>query len=191
MARTSWARRSSRSPGDSTIVQDELLSTSYSGRNCLSDGLLLRHRRSCGAVFGLGSLKSSCFRMRLMATEIAEFDFCIIFWLCSSGSSPLRMGSATAGWSRPAPSQSGRRRLGTDIAQPGMSDERQKSRPCGSTAFPTSLGSKTSDAERLPEARRDVTMLEIPRGPEHQDLPCVYSGSADRFWSAHVSLWQN
>ena len=27
-------------------------------------------------------------------------------------------------------------------------------------------------------------MLEIPRDPEHQDLPCVYSSSADRFRSA-------
>ena len=74
------------------------------------------------------------------------------------------MGSATAGWSRPAPSQSGRRWLGTDIAQPGMSDERQKSRLCGRHCFSDLAGSKTSDAERLPEAQRDVTVLVIPPG---------------------------
>ena len=56
-------------------IQDELLSISYSGRNCLSDGLLWRHQSSCGVVFGLGSLKSSCLRMRLMASEITDFDF--------------------------------------------------------------------------------------------------------------------
>ena len=94
------------------------------------------------------------------------------------------MGSATAGWSRPAPSQSGRRWQGTDIAQPGMSDERQKSRLCGRHCFSDLAGSKTSEAERLLEARHDVTVLVIPRGPEHQDLTYVYSGSVVRFRSA-------
>ena len=45
-------------------------------------------------------------------------------------------------------------------------------------------GSKTSDAERLPEARRDVTMLAILRDPEHKVLTYVYSGSVVRFRSA-------
>ena len=67
------------------------MSISYSGRNCLSDGLLWRHRRSCGAVFGLGSLKSSCFRMRLMATEIAQFDF-VLYSGC------VRRGVHLCGW---------------------------------------------------------------------------------------------
>ena len=145
-------------------IQDELLSISYSGRNCLSDGFLWRHRSPRRSVFRLGSLKSSCVRMRLMASEITDFVFVFVFWLCSSGSSPLRMGSATAGWSRPAPSQSGKSWLGTDIAQPGMSDERQKSRLCGRHCFSDLAGSKTSDAERLPEAQRDVTVLVIPPG---------------------------
>ena len=74
----------------------------------------------------------------------------------------LRMRSGTAGWSRPATSQSGRRWLGSNIAQPGMSDERQKSRLCGRHCISDLAGSKTSDAERLPEARRDVTVLVIP-----------------------------
>ena len=51
----------------------------------------------------------------------------------------------------------------------------------GGTTIPTSHGSKTSEAERLPEARQDVTMLVIPRGPEHQALTYVYSGSAGPF----------
>ena len=41
-----------------------------------------------------------------------------------------------------------------------------------------------SEAGRLREARRDVTMLVILWGPEHQDLSYVYSGSVDRFRSA-------
>ena len=45
-------------------------------------------------------------------------------------------------------------------------------------------GSKTSGAERLPEARRDVTMPVTPRGPEHKVLTYVYSGSVVRFRSA-------
>ena len=62
----------------------------------------------------------------------------------------------------------------SDIAQPGMSDERQKSKPCGRHCiFPTSQGS-----------RRDVTMPVITRGLEHQDLICVYSGCVDRLRSA-------
>ena len=94
------------------------------------------------------------------------------------------MRSATAGWSRPALSQSGRRRLGTDIAQPGMSDQRQKSLHCGRHCFSDLAGSKTSDAERLPEAQRDVTMLVIFWDPEHKVLTYVYSGSVVRFRSA-------
>ena len=54
----------------------------------------------------------------------------------------------------------------------------------GGTAFPTSQGSKTSETERLPEARRDVTMLVIPRGLEHKVLTYVYSGSVVRLRSA-------
>ena len=88
------------------------------------------------------------------------------------------MGSATAGWSRPAPSQSGRRWLGTDIAQPGMSDERQKSRFCGRHCFSDLAGSKTSDAERL--LRHNETSL----CPEQKVLTYVYSGSVVRFRSA-------
>ena len=111
------------------------------------------------------------------------FRLCIVFWLCSSGSSPLRMGSATAGWSRPAPSQSGHRWLGTDIAQPGMSDERQKSRPYGCTAFPTSQGSKTSDAERPPSGTTRRHYARNLWDPEHKVLTYVYSGSVVRFTS--------
>ena len=73
---------------------------------------------------------------------------------------------------------------GSDIAQPGMSDERQKSRLCGRHCFRTFQGSKTSDAERLPEARRDVTMLAIFTDPEHKVLTYVYSSSVVRFRSA-------
>ena len=45
-------------------------------------------------------------------------------------------------------------------------------------------GSRTSDAQRLSEVERDVTVLVIPRGLEDQDLTYVYSGSEDRFRSA-------
>ena len=53
----------------------------------------------------------------------------------------------------------------------------------GGTAFPTLQGSKTSEAARLPEARRDVTMLVIPLNPEHQELTYVYSDSVVRIRS--------
>ena len=48
----------------------------------------------------------------------------------------------------------------------------------------TSEAWNTSDAERILEARRDVTMLAIFRDPEHKVLTNVYSGSVDRFRSA-------
>ena len=54
----------------------------------------------------------------------------------------------------------------------------------GGTALRTSQGSKTSEAGRSPEARRDVTMLMFPRCPEHQVLSYVYSGSVVRFRSS-------
>ena len=54
----------------------------------------------------------------------------------------------------------------------------------GGTAVPTSQGSKTSEAERLLEARQDVTMLVIPLGQEHQDPTYAHSGCVDCFRSA-------
>ena len=50
----------------------------------------------------------------------------------------------------------------------------------GRHSFSDLAGSKTSDAERLPEAQRDVTMLVIFWDPEHKVLTCVYSGCAVR-----------
>ena len=49
----------------------------------------------------------------------------------------------------------------------------------GGTAFPTSQGSKTSEAERFAGVKPGVTIL-----AEHQDLIYAYSGSVDRFRSA-------
>ena len=67
---------------------------------------------------------------------------------------------------------------------PGCPMDDRRAGLAGGTAFPTSQGSKTSEAERLPEAQRDVTVLVIPLGPEHQVLTYVYSGSVVRFRSA-------
>ena len=54
----------------------------------------------------------------------------------------------------------------------------------GSTAIPTSQGSKTSEAEHFSGVRPGVTMLAIHQSPEHQDFTHVYSGSVDCFRSA-------
>ena len=74
--------------------------------------------------------------------------------------------------------------LGRTSRNPGCPTDKSSMSLAGGTAVPTSQGSKTSEAERLPEARQDVTVLVIPRSPEHQDLSYVYSGSVDRFRSA-------
>ena len=67
---------------------------------------------------------------------------------------------------------------------PGCPKDDRRAGLAGGTAVPTSQGWKTSEAERLPEARQDVTMLAISRDPEHQDLIYGYPGSAGRFTSA-------
>ena len=67
---------------------------------------------------------------------------------------------------------------------PGCPTNDRRAGCAGGTAFPTLQGSKTSDAERLLEARRDVTMLAIFWDPEHKVLTYVYSGSVVRFRSA-------
>ena len=69
-------------------------------------------------------------------------------------------------------------------ATPGCPMDERRAGLAGGTAFPTSQGTKTSEAARLPEARRDVTMLVIPRNPEHQELTYVYSDSVVRIRSA-------
>ena len=61
--------------------------------------------------------------------------------------------------------QSGHRWLETDIAQPGMSDERQKSRLCGEApAFPTLQGRRRLTLNASLRQQRDVTMLVIHPG---------------------------
>ena len=57
-------------------------------------------------------------------------------------------------------------------------------RRAGFAGGPAVQGSKTSEAERFPEARQEVTVLAISRDPEQQDLVHAYSGSVDRFRSA-------
>ena len=47
---------------------------------------------------------------------------------------------------------------------PGCPTDDRRAGLAGGSAFPTSQGSKTSEAERLPVARRDVTMLVISPG---------------------------
>ena len=49
---------------------------------------------------------------------------------------------------------------------------------------PTSQESKASGAKHLSGVRPGVTVLMIPRDPEHQALTNVYSGSVDRSKSA-------
>ena len=107
---------------------------------------------------------------RVRAAFVGEFD--------------LADGSATAGWSRQALSQSGRRWLGTDIAQPGMSDERQKSRLCGRPCIADLAGGRRRLTLNASEARRDVAMLVIFWDLEQKVLTYLYSGSVVRFRSA-------
>ena len=62
--------------------------------------------------------------------------------------------------------------------------ERQKSRPCGSTAFPTLQGSKTSEPRHLAGVQLDVTMLS-----EHQDLADAHSGCVTgRVWASEATV---
>ena len=125
-----------------------------------------------------------CDRVLVLGFKDHRLRLCVAFGLRSLRKSPLQMRSGPVGWSGPAPSQSGRRWLGTDIAQPGMSDGREQYEPCGRAAIPTSQGSKTSRAEHLSGVTPGVTMLVISWDPEHQDLVDVDSGCVTgRAWT--------
>ena len=95
----------------------------------------------------------------------------------------VRSGTAWAGLDqhRRSPDGGGQERTSRN---PGCPTDERRAGLAGGTAFPTLQGLKTSDAERLPEARRDVSMLVISWCLEHHDLSFVHSGSADRFRSA-------
>ena len=53
---------------------------------------------------------------------------------------------------------------GRTSRNPGCPMDDRRAGLAGGSAFPTSQGSKTSEAERLPEARRDVTYARDPPG---------------------------
>ena len=78
-----------------------------------------------------------CLFVLLRSHSRSWLNFDYVLW---SGGDRLRMGSATVSWSWPAPSQSGQRWLGTDIAQPAMSGRRRECRPCGRRCKPVLAG---------------------------------------------------
>ena len=65
-----------------------------------------------------------------------------------------------------------------------MSDERQKSRPCGRRCISDLQGSRTSGAGHLSGVGLDVTVL-----AEHQDLADVYSDCVTgRAWTSEATV---